>query len=294
MPSDDSCDPDEGEPDVLEMISGQGVGYATYHYETTWPTQTCQYPKGHLEVTNNVTLPFWNSTYHEFAMERSSDYIAFVYDGVTILNSSGMSPPPLLWDMPFYLIMNTAVGGGWPGPVRVGATRGGRWVAWAGACGGHVRWAVGGLGRCVLGPCAVGGVWPGPVRVGARAVGGHTRARAHTANTRHVAARRVRRGLRVCGSAQCGSAQRRSGAAGMKRGRQSNRPTHSDNTRSPRNSRLHPGLQPLVLPHEHIRVRRNVHEDRHLHAAPRARAHPPCAAAALHTPAPAPTRASRT
>jgi beta-glucanase (GH16 family) len=116
MPDDDACDPDEGEPDVLEMINGGGRGYATYHYETTWPAQPCQYPKGHAEITTNVSLAAWNSSFHEFAMERATSYIAFVYDGVTILNSSTSVHQPLLWNMPFYLIINTAVGGGWPGP----------------------------------------------------------------------------------------------------------------------------------------------------------------------------------
>ena len=115
MPDDASCDPDEGEMDVLEMISGHGTGYATYHWQSNWPATKCAYPKGHEHVSSNATVRAWNTTFHEFAVERAADYVAFVYDGVTVLNSSGASPPPLLWSMPFYLIINTALGGSWPG-----------------------------------------------------------------------------------------------------------------------------------------------------------------------------------
>jgi beta-glucanase (GH16 family) len=115
MPDDDSCDPDEGEMDLLEMIDGNGLGYATYHWETTWPKANCSYPQGHESISSNLPLAAWNSTFHEFAVERGHDFLAFVYDGVTVVNSSGANPAPLLWDMPFALIINTAIGGSWPG-----------------------------------------------------------------------------------------------------------------------------------------------------------------------------------
>ena len=136
MPEDDSCDPDEGEMDVLEMVSGEGVAYSTYHWQTTWPAQNCTYPEGHEEVYASTGVQGWGSAFHEYAVERSSSYIAFVIDGVTVVNASsaaargggggpdgggfgsggsGGDSAPLLWPMPFYLYLNTAVGGGWPG-----------------------------------------------------------------------------------------------------------------------------------------------------------------------------------
>jgi len=116
MPNDDSCDPDEGEMDVLEMVNGDGAGWSTYHWQTTWPAHNCSYPKGHLSTSAHTLLTAWNATFHEFAVERAETYLAFVYDGVTVLNTSGAGGPrPLLWDVPFYLIVNTALGGGWPG-----------------------------------------------------------------------------------------------------------------------------------------------------------------------------------
>ena len=113
MPDDKSCDPDEGETDILEQVSGYPELYATYHWQTSWPAANCSYPTGHQSLSSHVNLPDWNSTFHEYALERTLDYIAFVYDGNTVLNTSGS--PALVWSMPFYLIINTAIGGSWPG-----------------------------------------------------------------------------------------------------------------------------------------------------------------------------------
>mmetsp|Transcript_5560 Transcript_5560/g.9419 ORF Transcript_5560/g.9419 Transcript_5560/m.9419 type:complete len:143 (-) Transcript_5560:235-663(-) len=85
MPEDTSCDPDEGEMDIMEMVSGDGTLYSTYHYQTSWPAANCSYPDGHEEVYSAVTMPSdWDTTYHEYAVERSSSHIAFVIDGDTV------------------------------------------------------------------------------------------------------------------------------------------------------------------------------------------------------------------
>lgn len=119
MPDDASCDPDEGEEDILEMVSGQGVAWSTYHWQTSWPAANCSYPKGHEEVSVGTRMPAdWGAAFHEYAVERSASHIAYVIDGVTVLNASthpGNASAPLLWPMPFYLYLNTAVGGNWPG-----------------------------------------------------------------------------------------------------------------------------------------------------------------------------------
>ncbi len=58
----------------------------------------------------------WSSAFHEYAVEHDKFHVAYVIDGVTRLNVSTSDPAaPLFWPMPFYLILNTAVGGGWPG-----------------------------------------------------------------------------------------------------------------------------------------------------------------------------------
>jgi beta-glucanase (GH16 family) len=118
MPDDSSCDPDEGEMDILEMVDGDGTAWSTYHFQTTYPKQNCSYPTGHEERYAQTALPAdWATTFHEFSVERGATHLAYAIDGVVVLNtsSSDPAPTPLFWPVPFYLIMNTAVGGSWPG-----------------------------------------------------------------------------------------------------------------------------------------------------------------------------------
>ena len=139
MPLPSACDPDLGEMDTMEMVDADGIVHATYHWETTFPRQPCAYPKGHEKVTKAHTLPAgWHERYHEFAVERGVDHIAFAVDGAVVLSRSGTQhrfngtrsssavaqkeradaaagDEPMLWDVPWYLILNTAIGGSWPG-----------------------------------------------------------------------------------------------------------------------------------------------------------------------------------
>mmetsp|Transcript_16635 Transcript_16635/g.37284 ORF Transcript_16635/g.37284 Transcript_16635/m.37284 type:complete len:280 (-) Transcript_16635:95-934(-) len=121
MPHDDSCDPDEGEMDVMEMVNGNGISYSTYHWQDEFPARNCSYPANHSHVFASSVLPSgWDSAFHEWAVERGTDHIAFALDGTVVLNASRHDEPPgqpLLWDVPWYLIINTAIGGGWPGPA---------------------------------------------------------------------------------------------------------------------------------------------------------------------------------
>ena len=121
MPHTSACDPDEGEMDIMEMVDGSGEFAATYHWQTTFPAAKCAFPAGHLSASASRSLgAAWNATYHEYAVERSASHVAFVLDGVTALNVSAdksNASAPLLWDVPWYLILNSAVGGGWPGPA---------------------------------------------------------------------------------------------------------------------------------------------------------------------------------
>ena len=62
---------------------------------------------------------------HEFAVERGASHLAFVLDGVVALNVSANdanASAPLFWDVPWYFILNTAVGGGWPGSATPATT----------------------------------------------------------------------------------------------------------------------------------------------------------------------------
>ena len=142
MPADDPCDPDEGEMDIFEMVSGSGDAESTYHWQNGWPNETCAYPDGHDEIWGARELGArWWEGYHEFSVERSATSVAFAIDGVVIANSSAYEPhssssrhapmarrggadrsvahagegdpgpvPDIkLWPIPFYLIINSAV-----------------------------------------------------------------------------------------------------------------------------------------------------------------------------------------
>lgn len=60
MPHDNTCDPDEGEMDIMEMVNGNGLYEATYHWETTFPKANCSYPTGHGHAfaVRNMLLGF--------------------------------------------------------------------------------------------------------------------------------------------------------------------------------------------------------------------------------------------
>lgn len=119
MPHDDTCDPDEGEMDIMEMVNGDGQYHATYHWQTTFPTSNCSYPTGHGSSTTEapVQIKAFNTTLHEYAVERGPSWVAFAFDGVVQRNITLSDvPKPVFWDVPWYLIINTAIGGGWPGP----------------------------------------------------------------------------------------------------------------------------------------------------------------------------------
>mmetsp|Transcript_7591 Transcript_7591/g.16317 ORF Transcript_7591/g.16317 Transcript_7591/m.16317 type:complete len:287 (-) Transcript_7591:40-900(-) len=116
MPNDATCDPDEGEMDIMEMVNGDGMWYGTYHWQTDFPQGNCSFPQNHKSQANGKQLPTWNSEYHEYAVERGLDHVAFVVDGEVRINiTRDTTPSPVYWDVPWYLILNTAVGGGWPG-----------------------------------------------------------------------------------------------------------------------------------------------------------------------------------
>lgn len=141
------CWPDLGEVDILEMINGDGFAHGTYHWESSYPAKPCSEPVGHLSWTAQRLMPNdWDTAFHEYAVERGPNYVAYVYDGVVLANTTGTAagvpptgsaaqaaaagssveapegsaanaPTPLYWDVPFYCILNTAIGGPWPGPA---------------------------------------------------------------------------------------------------------------------------------------------------------------------------------
>jgi len=110
MPDDASCWPDHGEVDLMEMINGDGVEHFTYHVS---PASAAPCHGG------PVQLPRGNSTRvapgaHEYAAEIALGRISFAVDGVVrlVVGEGGAALP--VHDVPWYVILNFALGGPWP------------------------------------------------------------------------------------------------------------------------------------------------------------------------------------
>jgi len=108
---------DEGEVDILEMINGDGKAYSTYHFLSSWPEKSCgDFDTYHKSVAHAEQPAAWGSSFHEYAIERTSDRIDFVLDGQVVRTvTTDRSKGRVLSHSPFYLIINTAIGGSWPG-----------------------------------------------------------------------------------------------------------------------------------------------------------------------------------
>jgi len=100
------------------MERGQSM---TYHVSPASAPKPCVSGPTQQSEGANRPVDGYNTGFHEYAMERGTDYFAFVYDGVTLFNSSapgsGNKELPV-HDVPWYLILNFAIGGPWPKPVN--------------------------------------------------------------------------------------------------------------------------------------------------------------------------------
>ncbi len=105
-----------GEIDVLEAVNlgvrGNNTVHGTIHYGGEWPSNT--YTGGAYVVPTNVTTDF-----HVYAVEWDPTEIRWYVDGVMYLMQNAWSstgaPFPAPFDQNFYILLNVAVGGNWPG-----------------------------------------------------------------------------------------------------------------------------------------------------------------------------------
>ncbi len=104
-----------GEIDIIEMVGHEpNKLHATLHFGGRWPKNQ--------QATKTHTLPRGNfaDDFHIFAMEWERDEFRWYLDGKEYAqqrewrSESGAFPAP--FDQPFFLIINLAVGGQWPGP----------------------------------------------------------------------------------------------------------------------------------------------------------------------------------
>lgn len=133
MPTDESHYggwPASGEIDIMELIGGKNKDhevYSTIHYDAVKPDGSHGHDQG------KFTLPAGESfadEYHDFQVEWLPGMIRFYVDGklhhqVNNWQTTAAGQPesytfPAPFDRPFYLILNLAVGGDWPGSPENG------------------------------------------------------------------------------------------------------------------------------------------------------------------------------
>lgn len=91
------------------MINGDGIAHGTYH----WSDSICG---ADSQKGAEIKMPHdWAATFHEYAVEYTKDYVAFFADGQMYANVTSQQAP--MFYVPWYIILNTAIGGPWPRPV---------------------------------------------------------------------------------------------------------------------------------------------------------------------------------
>lgn len=116
LPSNESSLCRSPQIDIMEMVNGDGVLHGTYHWCSD---KQCGNGKHHLSHHGQVTLPNnWSSEWHEYSVDYDGvSSVTFAIDGKEyVTTNTTVAPESLFWDTPYYIILNTAVGGPWPKP----------------------------------------------------------------------------------------------------------------------------------------------------------------------------------
>jgi beta-glucanase (GH16 family) len=118
MPNDNSCWPDHGEIDIMEMINGDTLSHATYHWNKNVPKSNCS--GDNTLLGDDKAVSDWNSNFHEYAVERGETYIAFFIDSELLINVTNRrtikhlrKKPKVFPAVKYYIILNTAIGKPW-------------------------------------------------------------------------------------------------------------------------------------------------------------------------------------
>ena len=103
--------PNCGEIDILETIGASDTMYSTLH----GPGYS-----GDKGISQKFPLPAGESvaTFHLYAVEWSPNDIKFFFDNHLVVHRTSSDLPPntkWVYDHPFYILLNFAVGGNWPG-----------------------------------------------------------------------------------------------------------------------------------------------------------------------------------
>jgi len=101
--------PATGEIDILEMVGG-GENNRILHGTAHWEEGGHQYQGG--SVTHSEKL---SQDFHTYAIEWDDQQIRWFFDGEQYYSLSIQSSAMSEFDAPFFILLNIAVGGDWPG-----------------------------------------------------------------------------------------------------------------------------------------------------------------------------------
>ena len=105
--------PADGEIDIMELVGHEpNTSHGTIHYGTPWPNNQF---KGCPYVLPNGDF---SEDFHEFAIVWEPNSIKWYVDATLFCNLNQYSIAPYTWPFnshPFYILLNLAVGGNWPG-----------------------------------------------------------------------------------------------------------------------------------------------------------------------------------
>jgi beta-glucanase (GH16 family) len=109
---DESAWPGCGEIDLAEILGSEPqTVYGTLHADWPWA------PTG-VQGSASAALPL-SGGFHTYALEWEPDRVTFMLDGApyeTVRSSELPAGSPWPFDHPFFLLLDLAVGGEWPGP----------------------------------------------------------------------------------------------------------------------------------------------------------------------------------
>lgn len=100
-----------GEIDIMEMIGGDTVNESTTYGTLHWGEDYSSHVYQGSSFKNSE--PLWKN-WHYYEAEWNSSNITLKFDGYIVF-SKDVSSLSIYFDHPFFIILNIAVGGSWPG-----------------------------------------------------------------------------------------------------------------------------------------------------------------------------------
>lgn len=102
-----------GEVDIMELVGGGTTGDRTVTGAVHWNNGGHQYQSG-----SYTALQAYSQGYHYFEMEWSKNFIRISVDAIPYFSmdiTPSTHPELAAFQSPFYILLNVAVGGNWPG-----------------------------------------------------------------------------------------------------------------------------------------------------------------------------------